>query len=97
MWAIGYLFYLIRFRTPLFKYATPMCSKFKEFKTNPSKYLTDINNKSKVKKLKDNDGIGLELLIGFLKIDPQLRLSLLALYDPASKKYNTDKYVKYRE
>lgn len=63
-----------------------MCSKFKEFKTNPAKYLTDLNaNKGKVKKLSQNEEAGLEILIGLMKVDPQKRLSLLALYDTEHK------------
>jgi len=69
-----------------------MCNKFKEFTKNPVKYLTDLNtNKGKVKKFLQMEEAGLELVCGFMKIDPQKRLSLLSLYDSSSKNYNTAK------
>jgi len=63
----------------MFKYANTMCKQFKEFNNNYSKYITDMNNKGKVKKLSQNDGAGLELIISLMNIEPKKRLSIINL------------------
>lgn len=63
----------------MFKYANTMCKQFKEFNNNYSKYITDMNNKGKVKKLSQNDGVGLELIISLMNIEPKKRLSIINL------------------